>query len=66
LVPYWGEKLGKFKLTALQPSQRGGKAELVWKKKEGLVEVVAECVQTVEGSIVIPIQGVGLRQKAKL
>lgn len=66
LVPYWCEKLSKTKLNAVQPSRRGGKAELIWKKEEGLVEVVAQCIQTVEGTVVISIKPPNLLQKSML
>jgi hypothetical protein len=54
LVPYWGEKLGKDEMRALQPSFRGGEARVRWDREKGAVEVVAECVKTAEGWIVVP------------
>ncbi|KAH7346151.1 hypothetical protein BKA65DRAFT_272289 [Rhexocercosporidium sp. MPI-PUGE-AT-0058] len=65
LVPYWGERLQKTELKALQPSERGGAATLSWYRDAPGIKITAESVQTVNGSIKVPdkehIQGNGAR-----
>lgn len=53
-MPYWGEKLQKTEMRALQPSWRGGGGTVKWKREEDKVEVIADSVKTIEGSIIIP------------
>lgn len=67
LVPYWGAKLKKTEMRCLQPSWRGGGATLKWKADGAVVEILAECVKTVEGSVVVPFSKEGVSQlRAKL
>ncbi|KAK5019876.1 hypothetical protein LTR16_000168 [Cryomyces antarcticus] len=55
LAPYWATRLGKKNLRAVQTSARRGQVDLVLKEKEGLVEVCADGIKTVEGHILNPI-----------
>jgi hypothetical protein len=66
-VPYWGERLGKTEVRCLQPSWRGGGAKLKWQAEGKVVEILAESVKTVEGSIVVPSSNGGMNGvRAKL
>ncbi|PVH71058.1 Diaminopimelate epimerase-like protein [Cadophora sp. DSE1049] len=51
LVPYWGEKLQKAELKALQPSWRGGSSLVRWDQNTSRIEIIAESVKTIDGRI---------------
>lgn len=51
----------------MQPSWRGGGAKLKWQAEGKVVEILAESVKTVEGSIVVPSSNGGMNGvRAKL
>lgn len=49
LIPYWAERLGKFKLTAAQLSKRGG--VLVCENRNARVKIAGKAVTYLEGMI---------------
>ncbi|KAH7410540.1 hypothetical protein BKA64DRAFT_357247 [Cadophora sp. MPI-SDFR-AT-0126] len=51
LVPYWGARLQKTELKALQPSWRGGSSTVRWDQNNSRVEIIAESVKTIDGRI---------------
>ena len=52
LIPFWSEKLGKEKMTALQLSKRGGK--IMCEQSGDRVKMGGECVYYMTGKIKLP------------
>ena len=57
LAPYWGRKLGKKRMRAVQTSTRKGEADLEWDEEKPAVIVKGRGVKTVEGDVLLPSQG---------
>jgi hypothetical protein len=54
LAPYWASKLGKNSLRAVQVSLRTGEADLELMEDQGVVQITARGVKSMEGDILVP------------